>query len=215
MRRTRRALRDALIELIAERAYEKITVQEVLDRADIGRSTFYAHFSDKDALFASCFDDLRADLERELEAMTSAPAHDADSPIGGIGHDAGRPAGVIEHDAGRPAGVIEHDAGRPVQVIFEHAYRNRRVYQAVGAAHLHRLIFEALRGHVAAHATQIPADVLAEYHASGLTGLLGWWVRAGFPYGPAGIARMCREMIQPGMVAAIEHAGHGSAKMGS
>src|SRR5258707_301232 len=61
VRRTRRALREALVALIVERGYEKVTVQDVLDRADIGRSTFYAHYRDKDDLFGSCFDDLRAE----------------------------------------------------------------------------------------------------------------------------------------------------------
>src|ERR1700754_1124415 len=67
VRRTRRLLREALIALVAERGYERVTVQDVLDRADVGRSTFYAHFRDKEALFASCFDDLRADLRRHLD----------------------------------------------------------------------------------------------------------------------------------------------------
>src|SRR5690242_15633867 len=66
VRRTRRALQNALVGLIAERGYPRTTVQDVLDRADVGRSTFYAHFRDKDALFASCFDDLRTDLEQAL-----------------------------------------------------------------------------------------------------------------------------------------------------
>src|SRR4051812_15011818 len=71
VRRTRRNLTDALIGLILERGYEAITVQDILDRADIGRSTFYAHFRDKDALLLSCFDDLREDLCRDLDTMTS------------------------------------------------------------------------------------------------------------------------------------------------
>ena len=44
--RTRRALKDALCDLILEKGYEHVTVGDVLDRADVGRSTFYAHFVD-------------------------------------------------------------------------------------------------------------------------------------------------------------------------
>ena len=170
VRRTRRSLQRALVALMAERGYEKVTVQEVLDRADVGRTTFYAHFRDKEALFASCFDDLRADLERELSAMGGAPPDDPASPIG---------------------------------VIFEHAYRNRPVYRAVGATHLHDLLFGALRDHLAGRSTRLPVEVVAEYHASALIGVLGWWVRADFPYGPAEMARMCREITQPGVMAAL------------
>lgn len=48
--RTKEALNKALISLIMEKPYDKITVQNILDRANIGRATFYAHFHDKDDL---------------------------------------------------------------------------------------------------------------------------------------------------------------------
>ncbi|MBO0803611.1 MAG: TetR/AcrR family transcriptional regulator [Nocardiopsaceae bacterium] len=50
VRRTRALLHQALIELILEKGYGRITVQDILDRADVGRSTFYSHYRDKDAL---------------------------------------------------------------------------------------------------------------------------------------------------------------------
>jgi len=62
VRRTRRILSTALVELVLEKGYESITVQDILDRADVGRSTFYAHYRDKDALFLSNFDDMRRQL---------------------------------------------------------------------------------------------------------------------------------------------------------
>ena len=163
VRRTRQALRQALIELIVERGYDKTTVRDVLDRADVGRSTFYAHFRDKESLFASCFEDLRADLQRELSAL---------------GKD------------GRPG-----DPARPLGVIFGHVHRHARIYQAVGTAHLHRIIFEEMRDHLCTHdELRMPVDVAAEYHASALAGLLGWWVRGGFPYGPEEMATMVRNL---------------------
>lgn len=48
--RTRRQLREALLELVVEKDYDKITIQEIVDRADVGRTTFYAHFQTKDEL---------------------------------------------------------------------------------------------------------------------------------------------------------------------
>ncbi|WP_280265794.1 TetR/AcrR family transcriptional regulator [Nocardia wallacei] len=50
VRRTHLALHQALIGLMLERGYARITVQDILDRADVGRSTFYAHFRNKDDL---------------------------------------------------------------------------------------------------------------------------------------------------------------------
>ncbi|MGW0357525.1 MULTISPECIES: TetR/AcrR family transcriptional regulator [Nocardia] len=65
VRRTRSTLHRALIELMIERPYDRITVQDILDRADVGRSTFYAHFRSKDDLLVvSGTEFLRAALAR-------------------------------------------------------------------------------------------------------------------------------------------------------
>jgi AcrR family transcriptional regulator len=64
VRRTRDALGDALIGLMQEKPFESIQVQHVLDRAGVGRSTFYAHYRDKDDLFLS-------DLEDFFEMMST------------------------------------------------------------------------------------------------------------------------------------------------
>src|SRR5215211_2171358 len=53
VRRTRDALGDALISLMQEKSFDTITVQDVLDRAHVSRSTFYSHYSDKDDLLMS------------------------------------------------------------------------------------------------------------------------------------------------------------------
>jgi AcrR family transcriptional regulator len=64
VRRTRNALGDALMALMQERPFDDITVQDILDRAQIGRSTFYMHYRDKDDLFLS-------DVEDFLEMMSN------------------------------------------------------------------------------------------------------------------------------------------------
>ena len=51
VQRTRELLQKALIELIRERGYEVITIQNIVDRANIGRTTFYLHYNSKDELF--------------------------------------------------------------------------------------------------------------------------------------------------------------------
>jgi AcrR family transcriptional regulator len=185
VRRTRRALQAALVALVVDRGYERITVQDVLDRADVGRSTFYAHFRDKDALFTSCFDDLRDGLRHGLDAMDRT---------------------------GPPA-----DPTRPVGIIFEHADAHREVYRAVcgrrrggnvAGRHLHDLIAGLLREHLGGVGTRLPVEIVAEYHASALLGVLVWWVEQDFPYGPAEMSRMCQELTAPGVMASLQTAGH-------
>lgn len=56
--KTRRALKKALTDLLREKPYESVTVQHIIDRADVGRSTFYSHFLDKDDLMVAVFRDL-------------------------------------------------------------------------------------------------------------------------------------------------------------
>jgi AcrR family transcriptional regulator len=65
IRRTRSLLSNALVALIQEKSIDKITVQEVLDRAAVGRSTFYLHYRDTDDLFLCV-------LEDGLETWTTA-----------------------------------------------------------------------------------------------------------------------------------------------
>jgi AcrR family transcriptional regulator len=56
VRRTRKLLHDAFIALIIEKCYEKTTIQDILDRADVGRPTFYVHYRDKESLLTANFD---------------------------------------------------------------------------------------------------------------------------------------------------------------
>jgi AcrR family transcriptional regulator len=67
VRRTRESLHKALISLALEKHYDSITVQEVLDRADVGRSTFYTHFQSLDELLISGTQELRKTLSDALE----------------------------------------------------------------------------------------------------------------------------------------------------
>ena len=69
VRRTRDALGDALVALMQEKPFDTITVQDVLDRAHVGRSTFYSHYSDKDDLLMSDVDDFYERVSMGLSAQ--------------------------------------------------------------------------------------------------------------------------------------------------
>jgi AcrR family transcriptional regulator len=68
--RTRRILRDALIQLIIERGWNESSILDICERANVGRSTFYTHFADKEELLLSGFEDLR----RMVRMLGSEPA---------------------------------------------------------------------------------------------------------------------------------------------
>ena len=68
-RRTRRALRDALVALILERGYAGLTVEDISERADVARATFYSHYRDKDDLFTRITTDLLQELDERMQPL--------------------------------------------------------------------------------------------------------------------------------------------------
>ncbi len=71
--RTRDTLGDALVALMHEKNFDDITVQDVLDRAEVGRSTFYAHYRDKDDLFLSDVEDFLELVSSGLKRQNASP----------------------------------------------------------------------------------------------------------------------------------------------
>jgi AcrR family transcriptional regulator len=75
-RRTRTALRAAFVSLVLEHGFDHVTVEDITDRADVARATFYAHYPDKGALLSAIIDEMATDLTVQLAQI--APV---DSPI--------------------------------------------------------------------------------------------------------------------------------------
>lgn len=71
--RTRTALYDAIVSLMREKPYGEIGVKEIVERADVGRSTFYAHFRSKDELLARSLERLRPILEGGRQLQQQKP----------------------------------------------------------------------------------------------------------------------------------------------
>jgi AcrR family transcriptional regulator len=157
IRRTRTLLHQALIELILEKGYGRITVQDILDRADIGRSTFYSHYRDKDALL------LDGGLDHLKAMIADAAAGDPDA-------------------AGAQTPLLH-----PALVIFRLADGNRRLYRALiggrGSELAARTARTMLSAVFAEHLrTRLPArdgpqlDITVAFLVNGLMGLLTWWL---------------------------------------
>jgi AcrR family transcriptional regulator len=181
IQRTRKLLQDALLELIIEKGYDEITVQDVIDRANVGRSTFYAHFQDKEDLFLSEFEMLRSQFE---EHLADIPMPDA-SPWGlslMMFYHAQSQHQLYKALAGKQAGGI-----------------------ALG--HIQRYFTALLRDHLRPQFSrkqdQIPAEILAHFLVSSFLSLLTWWLDHNMPYSAERMNEMFRQLTQPGVEAVL------------
>lgn len=152
-RRTRRRLRDALVDLIIERGYSAVTVQDILDRADVGRSTFYSHFYDKEDLLLSGFAD---------------PDWPQGAQLGAAGESLS--LGFFAHAAAHYRLYRALVGERGGEIILYHAERS------IVAALEARL--DAL---AAAGASLPPRDGLASTLAGALLGMMRWWLDHDMP----------------------------------
>jgi AcrR family transcriptional regulator len=156
VQRTRTAIHDALLGLMLETSYEAITIQNILDRANVGRSTFYSHYRDKDEILIASVD--------ELHAMLAA-AHE--------GAKAKR--NVHENAIAFSRAMFEHAAEyRKVYRALVAASVWPRVRQGIQDA-----LADLIRGDVKKLRTgkgPVPADLLVHYLAGTFMSVLTWFL---------------------------------------
>ena len=180
--RTYRLVSSAFAELMGEKPYEEILVQDILDRADIGRTTFYAHYFDKE-------DVLNSIVELELELLTRQ-----------ISHAAAKQRVVPSLE------LFEH-AYHSQNQQFLALMRSRAgepLWEALQTA-LSRAIESALSTLCAEkRSPSIPLPVVSEYLAGAFLTLLKWWVEASMPYPPEQMESIFQQLALPGVWAMLK-----------
>ena len=203
VQKTRKFLQEALIELVAEKGYDAITVREILDRADVGRSTFYAHFQDKDKLLHSILDRLDELFEQHRERLLDAAQRYevADHPnlMAGLSPVLGLFRFVGENHPFFKAMLGERGYGifaRPVyERVFAHVHDmfTRPVHRDV-LPHLHEPFKMLSSGEGYG---SLESEIAAHYFVSALMGVLVWWVEKDMSCTPEEIDRVFRELAIP------------------
>jgi len=204
VQKTRKLLQDALIELVAEKGYEAVSIREILDKANVGRSTFYSHFEDKDQLLHSILDRLDELFEEHKNRLSEAAKNGRAtahmnfpislSPTLGLFQFIGQNHRFFKAMLGnRGYGIF----GKPVyDYVFAHIHTifTKPIHDDV-FAHLH----ESLNVRISREKYgSLESQIAAHYFASALMGILVWWAENDMPCAAEEIDRLFRELAMPG-----------------
>jgi AcrR family transcriptional regulator len=165
--RTREALRDALLVLMVERGWDAIDIQSLCERANVGRSTFYLHYPNKEALLAGGFGDLRTAL-REQAGQRPPAGPDLLAFVAGLVEHVHAQQQVFRAMLGRRSGHYVQDRFRELLVELVEAERPagaRRSWQAQGVSnYLAGALFQLLVWWLGASRPQQPQEITALFH---------------------------------------------------
>ena len=172
--RTRTALREALLALMHEQGWDEIDVRQICERANVGRSTFYTHFTSKDDLLSGGFDDLRRMLQQAARSTDAASAK------------------------GRRQPRLSFALG-----LMEHAWENRRVFRMlIGrrsgyAVHqrFKQMLLALVDDELTDWAEDVPRDAAVRWTAGALFELLTWWMETRSPMPPAELHAMLERLL--------------------
>ena len=181
VQRTEQLLHEALMDLILEKGYDAITIQDILDRANMGRSTFYAHYRDKEELMLSGFQ-MQFDLFRREYLQSALPAAD---PV-----QAGRDLSLFFfRHAGTHRGLFKAMIGEQGgKIIQEHTL-----------AYLTTLIQDMIKTELSDRQKSLPVEILAYYIASSYLSLLTWWLDHDLPYTAEQMDTFYQRLVFPGI----------------
>lgn len=186
--RTKQMLREALLSLVRERGFEELSVQDILDRANVGRATFYAHFKNKEDLLFSGFEELRESLQKLQREALSRRA-DADVRLFAF-------SGAIFDHTNQFRDVFRLMSGRRSGAIVQQTLRKILV----------SLIREELsmlqRSRSESRSERMEASV--SFLADGLSGMLLWWLSGKQRMSVDEVNGLFRALAIPSAKAALE-----------
>jgi AcrR family transcriptional regulator len=177
--KTRALLHEALGSLILEKPYDSISVREILDRANVGRSTFYTHFRDKDELLADSINDMLRSIQP------------ADAPSSGNWYERVFlfSLAVYEHHD-RHRRTREARMGVRGRVIL-HAHLKKILAESIVAD-----VKQHFKGHLSA-TRGMPPDLLGQYLASTCVLVLEWWIESRKPLRAGEVNNLFRALVLP------------------
>ena len=166
------------MSLILKKDYEAITVDEICEAANVGRSTFYAHYTSKDDLRRSGLENLRRLLvERQKDALTAGD--------------------IKDRSLGFSLTMFEH--ARDHLDLYKALVGGRGGAVALGT--IRRILSDLIRNELAAKrsADAIPREVVVQYVAGAFMAVMTWWLDGGAKLPPQQVDAMFRRLAVDGI----------------
>jgi AcrR family transcriptional regulator len=181
VQRTRQILRDALISLILEKGYEAITVQDILERANVGRSTFYVHYwGGKEELLLGIFEQIQESLEANMAEILQKNRPDLSLML-------------FQHAASHHQLYKAMTSKQSGNMVLNYVQK-----------YLATLIREHLKIQVAQEKTPtFPLEVMVQYIVGSFLALMAWWLEHDLPYSATEMATMFNQLTQSGLAAIL------------
>ena len=174
--RTQRMVNSAMMELLFEKHYDTITIQDILDRAGIGRSTFYAHYFDKEDVLTSI-------MEQMLE-MFSQQFSQRDGGQGIVPS-----LELFQHVQENYQYFQAMLRGHTGEMLWELAQNalSRTIEQALSTASAEK------------PPPSVPVAMISQYLAGSFLSLLKWWLKAEMPHTPEQMESIFQQLALPGV----------------
>ncbi|WP_338106700.1 TetR/AcrR family transcriptional regulator [Mordavella massiliensis] len=179
--KTRAAVFAAFSSLLAEKSYSRITVQEIIDTANIGRTTFYAHFETKDDL-------LKALCEVLFDHIISS-ATDC-THTHGLYSDKNAPESVFCH-------LLQHLQEDENNILELLSCESSELFLRYFKDSLNELIKRQFVGRDREKNADIPEDFLVNHISGSFVEMVLWWIRGRMKQTPEELDRYFRAVIEP------------------
>jgi AcrR family transcriptional regulator len=173
-RRTRQILRDAFLSLLKEKRYEDISVQDIIERADVARSTFYAHYIDKEDLLVGQRGVFASDVQRHADVPQAEKKSQLTPPIC-FWHNIRAQRDIFK--------IIARDSAMDVTMKDLHHKLSATIQVEIQQQRLEQ--------------GPVPASLIVDYLADSIITLIKWWVKQGMMYSPEQMDEMFRQMTMP------------------
>lgn len=171
-RKTRSAIFEAFISLLSERGYERITVEQIISRADVGRATFYAHFETKEFLLLALCEELFAHVFPEAgEEDTHSHIFDCDVPDS-----------VFLH-------LFQHVQKNDNHILDLLSSQNNELFLRCFKANLVRLVRSQQALFESRKAPELPESYWVDHIASSFVESVRWWIENGMQETPETMAK--------------------------